>query len=225
MKFLPNLTRSEMKYGLLTMIVCMLLLPPVLSFALADKSAGFVNFTAYFITVGAGVYVLRRYLLHNLKIAISHPFYCVYYALLSYLGYMALNELVSVLIYTIAPSFVNLNNLNVSVLLDEEFALMAITTVIIAPIAEECLFRGLLFRGVYDRSPVLAWVLSVGLFAALHVTGFIGTYSPLSLLLAFIQYLPAGIVLCFAYARSGSIFSPILTHAIVNLMAVLSVTR
>ncbi|MBQ8238857.1 MAG: CPBP family intramembrane metalloprotease [Oscillospiraceae bacterium] len=225
MKFLPNLTRKEMKYGLITMLVCMLLLPPVLSLALPGWSAGRLNFTAYFITAGAAVYVLRRYLLQNLKIAVSHPFYCVYYAVLSYLGYMVFTELVTNIVYTAAPGFVNLNNENVTAMLDSEFGLMAFTTVVLAPIAEECLFRGLLLRGVYDRSPVLAWVLSVGLFAAIHVTGFIRSYAPLELLLAFVQYLPAGIALCFAYRRGGSIFSPILTHAIVNSMAVLSVTR
>ena len=225
MKFLPNLTRSEMKSGLIAMIVCMLLLPPVLALALPGHSAAMLNFTAYFITVGAGLYVLRRYLLQNLAVAIAHPFYCIYYAVLSYLGYMVFTELVMAMVYRLAPGFVNLNNENITALLDSEFGLMAITTVVLAPIAEECLFRGLLFRGVYDRSPALAWVLSVGLFAAVHVTGFIGSYAPLELLLAALQYIPAGIVLCFAYARGGSILSPILTHALINFLAVMSVSR
>ena len=225
MKFLPNLTRSERKWGLLTFAFCMLLLPSLLMLALPHYSAARLNFTAYFITVGAGLYVLQRYLLHNLAIAITHPFYCVYYAVLGYLGYTVFSNMVTSAVYWIAPGFVNLNNENVSAMLDSEFALMAFTTVVLAPISEECLFRGILFRGFYDRSPVLAWVLSVGLFAVMHLAGFIGSYSPLELLLAFVQYLPGGIALCFAYHRGGSIFSPILTHAIINLMAVLSVTR
>ena len=225
MKFLPNLTRRERKSGLLTFLFCLLLLPGILLLALPGYSNAQLNFTTYFITVGAGLYVLRRYLLQNLAIAIAHPFYCVYYAVLGYLGYTVFSNMVASVIYRVAPGFVNFNNETVVAMLDAEFGLMVITTVVLAPIAEECLFRGIFFRGFYDRSPVLAWVLSAGLFSVMHLASFIGSYSPLGLLLAFIQYLPGGIALCFAYRRGGSIFSPILTHAIINLMAVLSVTR
>lgn len=222
MKFSPNLTHSEQKYGMITIIVCLLLLPGLLAIALPGFSSARLNFTTYFITAGAVVYVLRRFLLQNLQIALERPFHCFYYAALGYLGHMALSELVTLLVYGIAPGFVNLNNHTIAAQLDAEFGLMAITTVILAPIAEECFFRGLLFRGFYDRSPVLAWVLSQGLFAAVHVAGFVGIYEPLHLLLAFIQYLPAGLVLCIAYQRSGSIISPILAHTIVNAMALYS---
>ena len=45
------------------------------------------------------------------------------------------------------------------------------------------------------------------------------------LLLCFIQYLPAGYCLCFAYRRSGTIISPIIVHAVVNAMSMIAVTR
>ena len=225
MKFLPNLSRSEQKYGILTFVFCLLLLPGALMLALPGFSSARLNFTTYFITAGALVWVLRRFLLCNLRSALERPFQCLYYAAIGYLGQMGLTEVVSLLVYRLAPDFVNLNNQTVTAMLDSEFALMAFTTIVLAPIAEECFFRGVLLRGFYDRSPVLAWVLSVGLFAALHVTGYIGSYSPLGLLLSFIQYLPAGIALCLSYQWGGTILSPILAHAVVNLMAVLSVTR
>ena len=219
MKFTPNLTRSEQRIGLITLAVCMFLLPGVLALVMPDAGAALLNFTCYFITAGAAVYVLRRFLLRNLAAALAQPFRCFYIGCVGYLAHLALSELVFLVVYLIAPGFANLNDANMTALLGADFGLMALVAIVLAPISEECFFRGLLFRGLYDRSPVLAWALSVGLFAAMHVIGYIGAYTPLETLLAFIQYLPAGVALCIAYQRGGSIISPILTHAIVNAMA------
>ena len=54
-------------------------------------------------------------------------------------------------------------------------------------------------------------------FSAVHIIGYAGVYSPLHLVLAFLQYLPAGIWLAWCYTKSGSIFGPIVMHAIINL--------
>ena len=219
MKFTPNLTRTELRSGFVTLAVCMFLLPGLLALVTPDLSAARLNFTSYFITAGAAVYVLRGFLLRNLSAALVQPFHCVYIACIGYLAHLALSELAAILTYLIAPGFANLNDANVVTMLGTDFGLMVLLAVVLAPIAEECIFRGLLFRGLYDRSPALAWVLSTVLFAAMHVIGYIGAYTPLELVLALIQYLPAGIALCIAYQRGGSIISPILTHALVNAMA------
>ena len=72
---------------------------------------------------------------------------------------------------------------------------MSFATVFLVPVAEETLFRGLLFRGLYDRSPVLSWLISTVVFSLVHIAGYIGQYDPMMLLMAFLQYLPAGICL------------------------------
>ena len=225
MKLTPNLTRSEMKSGLIAMALCLFVVPGVLDAVLGNPGAARLNFVSFFISAAVIVYVLRRYLLRNLRLAMAHPFYTVYYACLGYLAHMALGRLVSMGILFLDPGFLNLNDQNVNSQLSSEYSLMVLTTVVLAPIAEECFFRGLLFRGFYDRSPGLAWAVSMGLFAAIHVVSYIGIYSPLALVLAFVQYLPAGAALCFAYRHGGTILSPILAHAIINGMAVLSVMR
>jgi membrane protease YdiL (CAAX protease family) len=53
------------------------------------------------------------------------------------------------------------------------------------------------------------------------VIAYIGTLSPMRLLLSLLQYLPAGYCLARAYAKSGSLFAPMLIHATINLIAVL----
>ena len=42
------------------------------------------------------------------------------------------------------------------------------------------------------------------------------------LLLCFVQYLPAGLCLGWAYARADSIFAPTLMHMIINLIGMLA---
>jgi len=219
MKYTPNLTRSELKTGFIAMAVCLLVLPSLIGLLLPQESAARLTFINHFINAGVIVYILRRFLLRNLKIALVHPFWTLYYAALGYMAHLALSEIVMFIAYSLCPDFLNLNDQNVTAQLGQEFGLMAIAVVFLAPVAEECFFRGLLLRGLYDRSPVLAWVLSAGLFAAVHVVAYLGLYSPVELLVSFVQYLPAGFALGFAYQRGGSIFCPILAHMIVNAMA------
>jgi membrane protease YdiL (CAAX protease family) len=110
----------------------------------------------------------------------------------------------------------------VTLMLQEEFSLVAFGIVVLVPVVEETLFRGMIFRNLYDRSPAGAYLISMFAFAAIHVTGYIGSVEPVYILLSFLQYLPAGYCLCFAYRRSGTIISPILMHMIVNAVAAFS---
>ena len=224
MKFTPNLTKTEWKNGLIAMTVAMFLLPGLLAY-LPGLSGAMLNFTAYFISVGTAVYFLRRYLARNMGVALAHPFSTIYLAALGYLAHLAFAEVVDLIAWALLPGYVNLNTNAIQTQLSTDLSLMVITTVVLAPIAEECFFRGLLFRGIYDRNPIWAWVLSVGLFALGHVASYIGMYTLPELLVSLLIYIPAGIILNVTYRRSGSIISPIIAHAIINLMAALAATR
>ena len=102
----------------------------------------------------------------------------------------------------------------------DDYTLMIIGTVLLVPITEELLYRGLIFASLYNRSRVLAYIVSTLAFAALHVYTYIGTYPPEQLLLCLLQYLPAGICLGWAYAKTDSIWTPVLIHMTVNTIAV-----
>ena len=223
MKFTPNLTRTEWKQGLFALAVSLLLLPGLLGFL--PLSPARQNLTYYFLNFALAVYVFRGFLHRNVKAALAQPLLILYYALLGYVAHSFLGDLAALAADLLKPGFINLNDQTILSRLDRDFALTAAAIVVLVPIAEECFFRGLLFRGVYDRSPALAWLASVGGFAAVHVMGYVGLYDPLSLLAAFIQYLPAGVVLCVAYQRGGSILCPILTHSIVNFLAIYYAAR
>jgi uncharacterized protein len=91
-------------------------------------------------------------------------------------------------------------------------SLMAIA-VVLAPIAEEVVFRGGLFR--YFRTRIPRWVaiaLTSFLFGALHVSW----DSTLVGLPSFAPMVVLAVVFCLAYERTGSIATVIVAHALFN---------
>jgi hypothetical protein len=86
----------------------------------------------------------------------------------------------------------------------------ALQAVILAPVLEEALFRGVIYAGlVASTSPRRAAFTSSGLWALGH-DPFFAT-----------QILLVGLVLAGAYARSRSLVVPILAHATMNAFVTL----
>lgn len=136
--------------------------------------------------------------------------------------YYLCNLVLNSLILLLAPDFANLNDSNIAQQVGSNMPIMFIGTAILVPVAEELLHRGLVFGSLYGRNPYIAYIFSASLFSAIHILGYVMVYPLPHLLLAFLQYLPAGLVLAWAYRKSGSIFSPILIHAAVNALALAS---
>ena len=223
MTFSAPLSKKELKYGLVYLGISLILIPLLL--ALLPLREGQMNGLYYLINFTVITLILRRFLLENFKIAINQLFPVLYYGALGYLGYEAFGRVLTVVTLNIDPEFLNINDQSIYAMLQEDFLIMAIGTVLLAPVAEECFFRGLIFRGMYDRNPVFAYVLSMVMFSAIHVAGYLGTVTTLQFLLCFIQYLPAGYCLCFAYRHSGTIVSPILLHTFINALGIASFVR
>ena len=120
------------------------------------------------------------------------------------------------------PDFANVNDASIATMMGEHFVITAVGTVLLVPITEELLYRGVVFRGLYERSPRLAWVVSTAVFAFIHVMGFIGSADLMTICLCFIQYIPAALVLAWSYGKTDSILTPVLIHTAVNLVGILS---
>jgi len=88
------------------------------------------------------------------------------------------------------------------------FVLDLLTGAVVAPFAEELLFRGLIYGGLAQRYPGwLAAVFSALLFALLHG---VGVLVPIFVL---------GLGLAYVYQRTGTLWAPILTHSLVNAVS------
>ena len=208
------------------MAVSLLLLPSLISLGAAALGATLsdANIFYYFLNFTFTLVIFRKFLLGNLLVALDRVFSVLWYGILAYLGQQTIGEMLNILIYSLFPDFVNLNDASVGLMVRQS-PLLAICVMTLVPVAEETLHRGLIFRGLYDRNPTLAYIASVVIFAAIHVAGYIGSLTPAQLLISFLQYLPAGYCLCFAYRRSGTLICPILVHMLVNAISVLSLVR
>jgi len=91
--------------------------------------------------------------------------------------------------------------------------LFVVITVLLAPIFEELLFRGLFYPALRRRfGPTKAILLNGMVFGSLH-------FQPLFML----SLILVGMVLCYLYEKTDSLLTPMLTHAFYNA-AVLAIT-
>jgi membrane protease YdiL (CAAX protease family) len=94
----------------------------------------------------------------------------------------------------------------------KDFPMAVVATVVMAPLTEELFFRGLLLFGFLPRYGVPRGIfLSALIFAVAHFT-------PNQLTTALL----AGILLGWLFARTGSLWPPILAHAFVNGLSVIA---
>lgn len=90
----------------------------------------------------------------------------------------------------------------------EAIVLDLLTGAAIAPLSEETLYRGIVFAGLAQRLPFLPAALISGLlFAVPHG---IGVLAPILVL---------GTGLAWIYVRTGTLWAPILAHALVNAIS------
>jgi len=83
---------------------------------------------------------------------------------------------------------------------------LVVVAVVLAPITEELLFRGIIYRFLKGRSsPRTAMILSSLLFSAMHFN--VMVFIPLFLL---------GMLLCRSYEREHNLLAPIFFHALFN---------
>ena len=73
---------------------------------------------------------------------------------------------------------------------------------------------------MYGKSRWAAYVVSALCFCLPHVSAYIGSYEWTVLVLCFVQYLPAGLMLAWSYEKSNTIFTPILIHTIINAFGI-----
>lgn len=220
------MTHAEQTLGFIYWLFQLLLLPPILALSnemlpkpLSDTALNFVFFCVNFLALTV---MLHRFLLVSGRSALRRPGFVLQSAFLAYAVYYLASLVISGLILWLCPDFLNINDDSIARMLRENYTLTTVGTVLLAPIAEELMYRGVIFRALYQRSRVAAYLVSTLLFAAVHLLGYITVYDPLTLALACLQYIPAGLCLGWAYVRSDNIWAPILVHIAVNQIGLLS---
>ena len=222
--FSGNLTNQETIGGFCYMAFQFLLLGEVLAWINVrlqnPLNLAELNFTFYLVNFIAILLIFHDFLGRALKQATRHPALLCQAVILGLAAYYASCRVMDWGISQLAPGYSNYNDQAISNMVNGNYFLMAVGTVVLVPPVEECLFRGLIFRNLYGKSRWAAYIVSIAAFAIIHILGYIGRYEPLELVMAFLQYLPAGLCLAWAYTKADTIFAPILIHTIINAVSI-----
>lgn len=224
---MTQMTRSERRWGWCFFAFQMLLLPSLINYVALciprPYSSAEVNFCYHLISFLAVSLIFRRFFSKNLRLSAAHPVKLLLTVALCLGAYYAAQEGMTALIYWLDPGFFNVNDNSIIAMRRGNLVLTALATVLLAPVTEESLYRGLLFGSARRHGNGFAYLLSAAVFASVHVVGYLGQYSAARLGLCFLQYLPAGLILAAGFHFSGTLTAPILTHMIINAISMVNI--
>ena len=216
-----TLTKSEKTLGGVYLLLQMLLIPfaaTYLCMALGNPSEALINLICFFCNAPLALVFFRRLLVRSWRNAARDWKKPMIEAVKGFGLYWAINFVITAAILALRPDFVNVNNTGVNAMIDEYPVLMTVAVIFLAPLAEECLFRGWIFTGLAQKSVPLAYGVSCGLFAAAHLVGYVGRYDGVSFLLCLLQYIGPSFVLCHTCRRADSLAVPLLLHMLINTL-------
>ena len=217
----PGLSKAEQIAGFCYLPVYVALL----GFALAWINEKFrLNLTdlqiniAYFVINCLVVWaIFHRFLLRSFR---NIRFWELIQALiLGFVLYYAGNFLLSLIVGWLGIEIPQFNDEVVMGLAAQNEKIMIVCAVVLAPMVEETLMRGLVFGTIRRKSRILAYIVSMLLFAAIHVWQFAFFHDWQQILLAAVAYLPAGIALGWTYEKANTIWAPILLHMTINAIS------
>ena len=222
-----SMTKAETVFGWIFLFLQQLLIIPVallLELAGIHLSTAWLNivfFVLNFLIVTIG---MQKYLRSNLRHFGKHFGRSLGIATAGFLVYWAVNLVISLAITLYWPDFTNANDANLAGMSGECYWVFFACTVLLVPLTEEVMFRGVLFGSVCKLSPVLAYIFSALIFSAIHIVPYIGSegFTLTTALISLVQYLPPSLCLAWVYEKSGTIFAPALVHCAVNLIGVLA---
>ena len=217
--------KSDLLAGLIYLPLHMFLIGELIAFVLIATGRGIdlLELNIIYMLVGT-VYLMatmRRYLQESFIRFLHFGWSNLWVMPVGYAIRFALGIPVTVILLALTPELANPNEEIIRDIIDQNLLPSIFMAVILAPIVEELLFRGVIFAPLRKYSRALAYAVSTLLFAFLHVSAFIFFAFDLNLLLVMLVYVPAGISLCWVYEKSGSIWTAIFLHALMNLVAVL----
>lgn len=225
-----SMTRAEVAWGFFFLLVQQFFLGFLLQSLLAalgvelGTTLGLARLNGIYFLVNFLITVLifRKFLAQNLLMIFKRFWNFVQAVILGYVLYYVLDWLVTAFV-GLFPAFENANNRNLTDMMAVA-PWLKICVVFLAPVTEECLYRGLLFRLLHKKNRILAYVVTVLLFAAVHVLEYLGEITLGQAMLSLLQYLPAGIALGWCYEKADNLMAPVLIHCLVNTLSVISLT-
>ena len=183
-----------------------------LSLAQVNLIYGYVNFAAI-------VIIFHRFLAQSLKQIPKRAWSLIQALILGFALYYAANLILSLILGWAWPSLENPADDTTIELVRSSGKIMLVCAVLLGPLVEETLMRGLIFGLIQPKNRIVAYVVSSLVFAGLHLWQFAWNTPVGTLLGDVLLYLPAGVALGWTYEKSGNIWGPILLHAFINALS------
>ena len=226
--FAPQLTRRDIWLGRCWLPIHIFVIPLLLELFAevsgVEISPARSNALYYIISMAFILLFLGKYLRRTLEPLCDHPGWSGWVAFSGYLIHMFLSGIVGLGAMMFAgEQGASPTAVAAAELLAENPRAVFCVVCVLAPVVEETLFRGVLLGGALAKGRrKWGYISSIVLFAIYHVwmLPFTG-YGWQSLLYA-ILYVPAGVVLARTYEMSGSLWTGIILHAVINAVSVIT---
>lgn len=217
------MSRGEKILGIIWLVV-QLFLPYLMNLVNGLLSAPMNKGTLAFVTYAVNFVVIccifHSFLRNSLVAAWRGLWELAQAAVLGFVFHWACDKLLDWLLSFLIPGYNPIVDTSLSALSQSNYYLMLIGVVIFAPVIEETLYRGLVYRNLWRKSKVAAYIVSILVFAAVHTLGYIGTGDVTTLVLCFVRYLPAGLCLAWTYSKADNLLAPIIVHAAINAISI-----
>jgi membrane protease YdiL (CAAX protease family) len=171
------------------------------------------------------VWVFRRFLQESFQVPLVTPGQILLKAALAAIVTQLSTLLTNDLIYYFLPNYFLYTDLgpmfycaaweSVVPLAQRSIVLTFICLVVLLPVTEELLFRGLIFGTLYRRSPLAGFLLTLVIYTFIRLLPVLGQ-DTLYLCVCALQYIPMTIYLSWVYVRSDTIAAPMAAHMLIN---------
>lgn len=218
-----SMTRGEKILGTVWLVIQVFLadLMGLLNGLLTDPmSIGTLSFAACLVNFLVTVCIFRKFLLNSLSSAWHSLWQFAQAVILGFVFCWASIRLLDWLLSFVIGSYSPMIDTSISDLMQSGTALRLIGILLLVPVVEETLYRGLVFRSLWRKSKALGYIISVLVFAAVHTLGYLGTPDITALALCFVRYLPAGLILAWTCSKADNVFASILVHAAINAVTI-----
>lgn len=180
----------------------------------------FLNFFSTLISMLFAIILFKDFFIDNIKKFKEKLLNNIIWSATAGIGIMYFISYVSNVIITLVlgNSDTASNQLLFESLIEKNFVFMALQAVLFAPIVEELIFRGLIFRSLRGYNMYLAHFVSAFLFGFIHI--YQGLFAgDMTQLLYLLSYGGMGFAFSLAYEKRKTIVAPMFVHFLNNLIA------
>ena len=206
-----------------------------------EKGLGFCLLALYLLVPGsfwwsfmifaASLFLFRRFLVESRSIPLTPLPRILLKAALGVMAAQLVNLLVNDLFYPFypqyfiygdtGPAFHNVHKAALSAAAVDQFLPLFLRAVIFVPVAEELLYRGVLFGTLHNKWGWPAYLVTSVLYALVFTAPLVGAYPISFVAIHFLQTLPLSLFFGWIYTSTDTIFTPILAHIVLNAVSVL----